>query len=143
MAVLVEYLCGTCAARTEYWVGRPVPGAATCGRCGSASRRQFGGSLVSGSRSPRTEQSGTGATACDHLPGIPGACVLTTTAARMLAARAKGDEQAIARETANQEAAIQGGTLDPNGPVVTMFAGGPPASARPGPGEKLASPLGS
>jgi hypothetical protein len=56
--------------------------------------------------------------------------VLVPTAARMLAARARGDNRAIEREIAYQERAISEGTLSPSAPVTTTFAGGPIASGK-------------
>ncbi|NMH95934.1 zinc ribbon domain-containing protein [Pseudonocardia acidicola] len=129
MGVLVDYRCRGCGARTEHWVARPVPAEAACGRCGAPARRQFGGALLTGAPEPRPVEPRTGSGgACGHAPGIPGTCTLTPTAARMLTARARGDNRALEREIAYQEKAIKAGTLDPNASVVTTFAGGPVAS---------------
>ena len=60
--------------------------------------------------------------------GVPGSCVLTPSAARMLDARIRGDGAAIERETDRQQAAIDTGRLDPAASVVTTYSGGPVAS---------------
>ncbi|MHA6793441.1 zinc ribbon domain-containing protein [Pseudonocardia bannensis] len=140
MGVLVDYRCRDCGVRTEHWVARPVPDEAACGRCGSPARRQFGGALLTGAPEPKLvepQMSGTGA--CGHAPGVPGTCTLTPTAARMLTARARGDNRALEREIAYQEKAIKAGTLDPNASVVTTYAGGPLAPT-PAPAAPAAAP---
>ncbi|WP_214370011.1 zinc ribbon domain-containing protein [Pseudonocardia sp. H11422] len=130
MGVLVDYRCRDCGVRTEHWVARPVPDEAACGRCGAPARRQFGGALLTGAPEPKpVEPRISGASGCGHGAGVPGTCTLTPTAARMLTARARGDNRALEREIAYQEKAIKAGTLDPNASPVTMFAGGPVASA--------------
>ncbi|MDQ4119605.1 MAG: hypothetical protein M3235_21990, partial [Actinomycetota bacterium] len=62
---------------------------------------------------------------CAEFAGVPGTCALVPTAARMLAAKARGDRRAEEREIAHQESAIAAGTLDPSGSLTTAFAGGP------------------
>lgn len=123
MRVLVEYRCPACGRRTEHWVGRPVPDHAPCGGCGASAARRFGGALVGrGSRSPAPAAPGGGC-----VPDLPGSCVLAPTAARMLVARARGDNRAIDREAAHQERAIAAGTLDPTRGPVAPFAGATPS----------------
>jgi putative FmdB family regulatory protein len=137
MAVLVDYRCRDCGVRTEYWVSCPAPDEATCARCGRQARRQFGAALLTGASEPTgREPRAAGAGGCGHAPDIPGVCSLTPTAARMLTARARGDNRALEREIAYQESAINAGTLDPTASVLTTFAGGPVASGpapRPAP----------
>lgn len=128
MAVLIEYRCQDCGVRSERWATRPVPDKTVCTQCGRAARRLFGGALLTGAPEPaRSEPRADGGGACGHAPEVPGVCTLTPTAARMLTARARGDNRALEREVAYQESAIKAGTLDPEGSVVTTFAGGPPA----------------
>lgn len=141
MGILLDYRCGGCGVRTEHWVPRPVPDEVACAQCGQAARRQFGGALLAGapepaSREPRTD----GAGACGHAPDVPGVCTLTPTAARMLTARARRNNQALEREIAYQESAIKAGTLDPKASVVTTFAGGPPAPRPPATAPPAESP---
>lgn len=127
MPILVEYRCPDCDWRTDRWASHPLPPLADCARCARPARRQFGGALLARSASPSAhpvpERAGDG---CGD--GVPGTCTLIPTAARMLSARARGDNRALDREIAHQESAIKAGTLDPSGPVTTMFTGGPPAT---------------
>lgn len=130
MAVLVEYRCPACGARTERWAAHPVPALADCARCAQPARRRFGGALLAagGSTGPPSDPVGDGG-GCAEVSGVPGTCTLVPTAARMLAARARRDGRALEREVARQETAIAAGTLDPSGPLTTTFAGGPTVSA--------------
>ncbi|MBW0106083.1 hypothetical protein [Pseudonocardia sp. KRD291] len=111
-------------------MSRPLPPTTDCARCTGTARRRFGGALLTRSPAPdagaRTTQAPAGG--CGHGAGVPGTCTLMPTAARMLSARARGDNRALDREIAHQESAIRAGTLDPAGPVTTQYAGGPPAT---------------
>lgn len=129
MPILVEYRCPDCDWRTERWVEHPLPSLSACARCARPARRQFGGALLARSAAPAAAASPPAASGgCGHGAGVPGTCTLTPTAARMLSARARGDNRALDREIAYQESAIKAGTLDPAGPVTTTFTGGPLAS---------------
>jgi len=133
MAMLVDYRCGDCGGLTERWVSHPPPESTGCARCGRPARRRFGGALLTGDGGPdRAVAAGSGppsSGACGHDAGVPGTCTLVPTAARMLSARARGDNRALDREMAHQERAISAGTLDPSGPLTTTFTGGPLASS--------------
>ncbi|MCE3554454.1 zinc ribbon domain-containing protein [Pseudonocardia sp. RS11V-5] len=127
MAVLVQYRCRDCGRDGDHWVSPPVPAQAECPACAGPARRRFGGALLRGAGpGPAPAQQDTGH-AC--TPDVPGTCTLVPTAARMLAARARGDNRAIDRESERQTRAIAEGTLDPKGSLQTLFADGPAASA--------------
>lgn len=121
MTVLVEYACGTCQARFEAWVERPIPETTACGGCAGPAHRRFGGALLRGALPTGTPAEREGPE-CHAVPGIPGACALIPTAARTLAARARGDNRALEAEQAHQEAAIAAGTLDPAASPITPHA---------------------
>ncbi len=133
MPVLVDYRCGDCGGLTEWWVSHPPPASTGCARCGQPARRRFGGALLTGDGGPdRPIAAGSAPPSsgrCGHDAGVPGTCTLVPTAARMLSARARGDNRALDREIAHQERAIFAGTLDPSGPLTTTFTGGPLASS--------------
>ncbi len=125
MPILVEYRCPDCDWRTELWAGHPLPALAECARCAHPARRQFGGALLTRSAAPAPTPDVTDGGRCGHGAGVPATCTLIPTAARMLSARARGDNRALDREIAHQESAIEAGTLDPAGPLTTTFTGGP------------------
>lgn len=128
MAVLVQYRCPDCGRDSDHWVVSPVPARAECTECAGPARRRFGGALLRGAgplSNPTSAASGSGH-AC--TPDVPGTCTLVPTAARMLAARARGDSRAVDLEAARQTRAISEGTLDPAGSLQTLFSGGPTAS---------------
>lgn len=128
MAMLVDYVCQRCGALVERWVEAPIQNETSCAHCGARAGRRFGGSLLSG-LAPRRPLSRT----AGHQDGVQGPlpCVLIPTAVRMLTARIGGDERAVAREVAAQEAAIQEGTLKPDHLLAKGCGGSPTASEMP------------
>ncbi|HET6502910.1 MAG TPA: zinc ribbon domain-containing protein [Amycolatopsis sp.] len=122
MKILVDYVCGACGRTDEHWMPRPVDDSVDCRACGGAARRRFGVGMLVGSATP-ARPAGTaepaGAASCAGHAGVPGSCVLVPTAARALAARARGDNRALDAELAGQQRAIAAGTLDPGAPVTT------------------------
>ncbi|TCK20011.1 zinc ribbon domain-containing protein [Pseudonocardia endophytica] len=129
MAVLVQYHCPDCGQDSDRWVSTPAPARADCSRCAGPARRRFGGALLRGAqRSATATATATGQHDHACLPDVPGTCTLVPTAARMLAARARGDTRAMDQEAARQTRAIADGTLDPTGSLKTMYSGGPAAA---------------
>lgn len=121
--VIVEYRCVECRQRSERWMDTPIPALAQCRSCGSPAKRRFGGTFVGAQSSERPAASrtgpapSTGAGCADHS-GVPGGCVLTPTAARALSARIRGDNRALEKELAYQEAGVADGSIDRTRPPV-------------------------
>lgn len=124
MAVLVQYRCADCRREADHWVTSPVPAQTECPACAGTARRRFGGALLRGGGPP----SAPGDTGGGCTPDVPGTCTLVPTAARMLAARARGDDRAVDRESERQTRAITDGSLNPSGSLQTLYSGGPTAS---------------
>ncbi len=130
MHLLVEYACTRCNARADHWVTRPVPAEQDCRTCGTPARRRFGAALLTtASPAEQRQPPASAPDPCQANADIPGACCLSPTAARSLAARARGDNRALDRELSYQEAAVKTGELDPARSPVTPFHGAP--STRP------------
>lgn len=129
MAILVQYRCRSCGRDADHWASSPAPDQTECRSCFGTARRMFGGALLRGKSSATAAPSGhAGAhqrTGPGCAPGLPASCTLTPSAARMLDAHLHGDNRAIDRESERQTKAISEGTLDPRGPVQTLFSGGP------------------
>lgn len=115
--ILVDYFCETCGHTAERWVTRPVATTTDCVRCDGTARRRFGAPTLMGA--PAQSAAVSERHSCVDHAGVPGSCTLSPTAARMLAARARGDQRAVDTEYGRQEKAIAEGTLDPRASVTT------------------------
>jgi hypothetical protein len=137
MKILVDYVCAACGITDEHWMRRPVEDSVDCRACGGTAQRRFGVGMLVGSTSPARppEPRAGGSSSCAGHAGVPGSCVLVPTAARALAARARGDNRALDAELASQQRAIAAGTLDPSAPVTTPSPAHAAAGAAAG-GEK-------
>jgi hypothetical protein len=128
MRVLADYTCRTCGQRAEHWVPRPIPATQPCPGCNGSARRRFTVAAVGRSSAQGQDQGGRPAAPGHEHAAVPGGCVLSPTAARSLAARARGDNRALEAELAYQERAIRDGRLDPRrSPVAASPAHTAPA----------------
>ena len=108
MAILVDYVCPTCAGRFEARVAIPPPTSRDCPACGSTARRAWapvglsrgGASAPAGPRAATAEPS-----LCTRNPDVLGLCHMTPDAGRAWVARVRGDNRTLERELAKQEAA--------------------------------------
>lgn len=119
MRLLVEHRCRGCHTRQKHCAAARYPTIA-CRARGSPASRMFGTTLVGRTPGKKTPiRAGTKAGDCSD-GAVPGGCVLTPGARRVLSARVHGDTGAIEREAARQESAIAAGTLDPTAPVTNL-----------------------
>lgn len=116
MGLLVDYRCADCSGRTEHWVAHPIPADRRCPACHGAAHRLFG--LGRLGRSGGTEPTApsaepSSADLCLQNSRAPGICHMSPSAARRWAAMGRGDNRAVEREIAYQEASIAAGTMTP------------------------------
>jgi len=115
MPVLVDYRCTGCRHDNERWATHPIDLTVDCARCGSPARRRYSAAALIGSSVPPASSAST---SCADHAGVPGSCSLTGPAARMLAARASGDNRRIDTELSRQETAVADGSLNPRAPII-------------------------
>lgn len=112
MAILVDYACSACRGRFEVRVAVPPPPIHSCPACGGHGRRIWapvGLLRRPGGTSGATNASSSlaGPPLCADNPDVPGLCHMTPSAGRAWVARARGDNRALERELAYQEAATK------------------------------------
>lgn len=116
MAILVDYRCTGCGARTEHWQTSPPVPSLACASCGAESRRIFSAVGLTGSATAPAPTAPTRSRGklCAQYPQVPGLCHMSESAGRMWVAKYFKDGRAIDREQELQEkaAALKAPTLD-------------------------------
>ncbi|GEL22233.1 hypothetical protein PSU4_11870 [Pseudonocardia sulfidoxydans NBRC 16205] len=106
MAILVDYMCPTCAGRFEVRVPVPPPTSRACPACGRTARRAWAPiGLTRGAARQSPRPAVAEPSLCTRNPDVLGLCHMTPDAGRAWVARVRGDNRALDRELARQEAA--------------------------------------
>jgi DNA-directed RNA polymerase subunit RPC12/RpoP len=106
MAILVDYVCRTCAGRFEDWTTTPAA-APRCPACGAQARRAWSPVGLSRGTPPPQERPAARPepSPCTKNPDVLGLCHMSPDAGRAWVARVRKDNRTLDRELARQEAA--------------------------------------
>lgn len=109
MAILVDYVCGSCGSREERWAPTPPPSSLSCSACGADSRRAWAAIGLAGRPAPAPPAGDDRRTPrrslCAEYPTVPGLCHMSESAGRMWVAKYTNDKRAVDREQERQEKA--------------------------------------
>lgn len=107
--ILVDYRCPRCGGLTERLVASPPPKRLPCPACRTPANRQFSpvGLLRCADPPRQAPAAPTQRPACSEYPDVPALCHMEPSAARAWVARARGDNQALDRESERQEKVLR------------------------------------